>query len=159
MGWRSWIERFRLRRREKDRAPGYFDARGTDVFATVGASLCTPELDAVTGGGSGVFDLDVYLVRDPRNLADPNAIVVQSRDARRIAFLGQEEAAAYAPAFDLLGADALVRATASRSDPAQPWVVTLRLDRALLDELRAEAAAAEAAGGVDDDGDGWVRRA
>lgn len=139
MGWLNWIERFRVRRRARDRSPGFFDARGPDVLSTVGASYCTAEIDLVTGGGTGVFDLEVFLVRDPRNTTDPHAIVVQSRDARRLAYLDRPQAYAYAPAFDLLGADALARATVSRSGTEHPWVITLHVDRRLLEELRDEA--------------------
>ena len=77
-----------------------------------------------------------------------NAIAVQSRDARRLAYLDRKEAQAFAPAFEMIGADALVRATASRSNPGTAWVVTLHVDRALLDELCREAAGPARAGGV-----------
>lgn len=148
MAWRDWRERLRAARRRRGRAAGFFDARGADVLSTVGASFCTPDIDAVTGGGTGVFDLEVFLVRDPRNAADPNAIVVQSRDGRRLAYLDRKDAQAFAPAFEMIGADALVRATASRSNPGTAWVVTLHVDRALLDELCREAAGPAGAGGV-----------
>ncbi|MBO9533116.1 MAG: hypothetical protein J7513_09110 [Solirubrobacteraceae bacterium] len=139
MGWRNWIEGVHAQRRRRGRAPGFFDARGDDPLEVVGAELCTAEIDIVTGGGIGVRDLDAYLVRDARNLADPNAIVVQSLDARRLAFLDRPLAASYAPAFDLLRADARVRATASRASTSAPWAITLYVDRALLEELRDTA--------------------
>jgi hypothetical protein len=137
---RGWIERIRARQRRRGRAPGFFDARGDDALPTVGAQLCTADIDAVTGGGIGVRDLDVFLVRDAQNLTDPNAIVVRSRDARRLAFLDRPVAAAYAPALDHLEADAFVRATVSRAVATSPWTVTLHVDRPLLDELREQAA-------------------
>lgn len=139
MRWRKWLEAVRLNRRARHRAPGFFDARGDDVIATVGASFCTHEIDAVTGGGTGVLELEGFLVRDARNLHDPEAIVVHSRDARRLAYLDQPTAHAYARALDLLGADALVRITASRRSRGHHWVLTLHVDRGLLEELRAEA--------------------
>jgi hypothetical protein len=139
VAWRDLLERVRTHRRTRDRADGFFDARGDDVLATVGASFCRAEIDAVTGGGTGVLDLEVFLVRDARNLHDANAVVVQARDGRRLAYLDQQHAAAYAPALDHLGADALVTAVASRRSRGHHWAITIRYDRALLDELRAQA--------------------
>lgn len=144
MGLRDLVERLRAHRRTQGRADGFFDARGEDVLSTVGASFCTREIDAVTGGGAGVLDLEVFLVRDARNLHDPNAIVVQSRDGRRLAYLDQVTAAAYAPAFDHLDADALVGAVASRTSRGHHWTITVRFDRALLEELRVQATRAAA---------------
>lgn len=139
MGPRSLLERLRRHRRTQHRAEGFFDARGEEVLATVGASFCRDQIDAVTGGGTGVFELEVLLVRDARNLADPNAVVVESRDGRRLAYLDRSDAAAYAPALDHLDADALVGAVASRTSRSHHWVITLRIDRPLLDELCEQA--------------------
>ncbi len=133
-----------MHRRTLDRADGFFDARGADVLSTVGASFCTREIDAVTGGGAGVLDLEVFLVRDARNLHDANAIVVQSRDGRRLAYLDQQTAAAYAPALDHLDADALVMAVASRTSRGHHWTITVRYDRALIEELCEQARQAAA---------------
>lgn len=139
MGLRSLLERLRSHRRTAHRADGFFDARGDDALAAVGASFCRREIDAVTGGGAGTFHLEVFLVRDPRNLHDPNAVVVESRDGRRLAYLDRPAAAAYAPALDHLGADALVGATASRASRGHHWTITVRYDRALMEELRGQA--------------------
>ncbi len=130
-GLRSLVERLRVHRRTLGRAEGFFDARGEDVMSTVGTSFCAREIDAVTGGGTGALDLEVFLVRDARNLHDPNAIVVQARDGRRLAYLDQATAATYAPAFDHLAADALVGAVASRARRAgttgrSPFATTVR---------------------------------
>lgn len=144
MGLRSLVERLRVHRRTLGRAEGFFDARGEDVMSTVGTSFCAREIDAVTGGGTGVLDLEVFLVRDARNLHDPNAIVVQARDGRRLAYLDQATAATYAPAFDHLAADALVGAVASRTSRGHHWTITVRYDRSLLEELREQAARAAA---------------
>lgn len=139
MGLRRLLDRLRAHRRTQHRADGFFDARGDAALATVGTTFCRREIDAVTGGGAGVFHLEVFLVRDPRNLHDPNAVVVESRDGRRLAYLDRPSAAAYAPALDHLGADALVGATAARKSRGHNWVITVRYDRALMDELRAQA--------------------
>jgi hypothetical protein len=151
VGLLDLVERLRAHRRTRDRADGYFDARGSDVLPTVGEAFCDAEINAVTGGGIGALQLEAFLVRDARNLHDRGAVVVQARDGRRLAYLSQEAAATYAPALDHLGADALVTADAMRRSRGHHWTLTVRCDRALLDELCEQAAGrARSAGGGDD---------
>lgn len=121
--------------------PQSVDVHGQDFLSVVGESFHRDELDAITGGGVGEHRLWAFLLREPQNPHDPNAIAVVVKE-RIVGHLSADRAMRTAPWLDSVGGRAHCPAQIRRADPSHNWNVVLEVNFDVLDGLQDQPAAA-----------------